>query len=612
MSLDIKTLLSEMQESLIRTKSLSYTDTGNRINHPMLIMYHGLKAASRSGVIHSVFSSLWGRDASNILSVRIDGNQLYDIENDSVIDETDFFDSLNEMMGKTVYQDPGHILICFVQDSADYANNIAEYENGYQWLKENGNFDDPSVYAVNITFIDESFGKAKMAKEIKTFAASHMNYEDYCLSGQFILSNKLRNGRVLSGESSKENSILAGYLMGFANNYDDGKINAFQNALFSRHGSGCYTAAYNIVEIEPGTISHASFQKMMSYIREKYAKDDSLDTVGIQEKLGIKAGAFTFANDFLRRNFRFPSAAIFEYLPQKSPMISNVGTGKWKDFREKTYGVCDSYVNGIEIFNEELCERFCAEYRNVLENNISVGQADAVLYAARVNEVLSSVSIPQTNPDMTVTAYYEAYIKARYMKKAIELAKAAIQSYYEDAAEQTKAVNEIINTYNREYNRVPGTQDEIDFYGARMGIYLNGPAGSNLVHAFSRCAGDDEKMKDTLLRTFEEFIPSDPVLAMPLSKVIGTMKAGIPGGAEQYISERLNAGIDDKIRLRSAMPVGLLHIMYMISKKDPNGGANSLYEFLKNGRETDIFLDTGDDSKAETIRIYEVKQVNLA
>lgn len=613
---ELKTLLAgEMEESFRRGI------INNMPRVPMVIVYMDKEAKKAKEEIDPILVHIWGDREKDIVQIMMKEDGFYDAEKKENLGEEDVQELIDKMYAAdNSFRDMSRLCVVMLQSTAS-CSDVSEFQACYERIHRIEGFISDGLLTTGIIFLDESTKCRKTATAIRNYLRELLEQQNMLYDSTFLLSNRLSNGSLLAGKRMKENFAMAGWIILLLNGTGAGYSPDL--GLFYPAGREYYlTAAFSEVNRPNDAICDVVLHTMLMWIdrhmrTQGKAQNRNPDIEDLYQKLEVSGGKAKFLEDYFQRSIvgKIPTVDLIRYIPRQHANVMDIGTKDFLTFDQETMGGCSALLSSLPLFHEQMHEDFARYFQNYVRDKLSAGERERVLTASNVQEMLRRLRPDELTGKERVDVYLNGKVYTEYIKWALPICEEILMKEQKSSASHAKEFEGVLQEFQQGY--FPDDPELERYYADITNDELDrasGGLGERLMNAVSSRGDQREAILDCLKRAAQEIFSAKPVFRMPLEQEMINRMGQNPNDIHNQIYNTLFRGLDNRIRLKTAIALASQKQITIVNQRDENGVDTELYQSIKkNVSDTAnmIYFDSCNSNTIKIIRFYRCGSSNL-
>ena len=369
--------------------------TNNKPNFPLIVIYAGDNALKARPYIAEAFASVWRSKAKAVDHLLYTDGELLRMESGS--DEPQdleygmgqVLDELQER--EDCYVDMTNLLICTIESAEDF-EGAEDFRNAYNGMMEQIRETETENYRLlRFVLLDETHRGKRKSGEIRELIKNDREFRQN--ERIMLLSNRLRNNALVN--RNPVNYYLIGSAILVADG-SDGRRGTGYGIFFQGDGSAVLTAAYSRLRRPNKGIVETVLDTAVNWLKKNQQTGSSLSRNDLCERIDLSAGRIAAVERFYENHVKgsLPPAEILEFFPRKSKKMDRLTTMSFGAFQNETFGIYDSFISGMTVFDKNTMDIFRRDFRRMLRESISNSEAAASLTDANIDNIISEMQGP--------------------------------------------------------------------------------------------------------------------------------------------------------------------------------------------------------------------------
>lgn len=590
--------------------------TNNKPNFPLIVIYAGDNALKARPYIAEAFASVWRSKAKAVDHLLYTDGELLRMESGS--DEPQdleygmgqVLDELQER--EDCYVDMTNLLICTIESAEDF-EGAEDFRNAYNGMMEQIRETETENYRLlRFVLLDETHRGKRKSGEIRELIKNDREFRQN--ERIMLLSNRLRNNALVN--RNPVNYYLIGSAILIADG-SDGRRGTGYGIFFQGDGSAVLTAAYSRLRRPNKGIVETVLDTAVNWLKKNQQTGSSLSRNDLCERIDLSAGRIAAVERFYENHVKrsLPPAEILEFFPRKSKKMDRLTTMSFGAFQNETFGIYDSFISGMTVFDKNTMDIFRRDFRRMLRESISNSEAASSLTDANIDNIISEMQGPgiSVNEKTPAGEYMREQMREFFIQKVSEICREEMQQYGKDAKAHETMLDSIILEFQNTMDTNVGDTVR-DYYSDLTQRALTGSAGRDFLERYRTCGGDARLLFEAIRKFVNEMFNSEPVFSLPLE---GELEKRLGEKDENYqviLQNELMNNIESRARLKTLLSLTTKNKIIMANRYEEGAKETELYSFLRgllNDVTGDAFFDTGNRNLIETIVFYSVNRSDL-
>lgn len=590
--------------------------TNNKPNFPLVVVYSGDNALKARPYIEEAFANVWRSKARAVDHLLFADGELLRMESGSD-DPQDLEYGMGQVMDELqeredCYVDMTNLLICTIESTEDF-EGAEDFRNAYKGLVEQIKETETENYRMlRFVLLDETHRGKRKSGEIRALIKDGEAFRQN--ERIVLLSNRLRNNALVN--RSPINYYLIGSAILIADG-SDGRRGTGYGIFFQGDGSTILTVAYSRLRRPNKGIVETVLNTAVNWLKKNQQTGAMLSRNELCERIDLSAGRIAVVERFYDNHVKgsLPPVEILEFFPRKSKKMDRLTAMSFGAFQNETFGIYDSFISGMTVFDKNTMDIFRREFRSMLKESISNSEAASSLTDANIDNIISEMQGPGSGvTDKTPAGeYMHEQMREFFIQKVSEICREEMRQYGKDAKAHETMLDSIILEFQNTMDTDVGDTVR-DYYEDLTQRALAGSAGRDFLERYRTCGGDSRLLFDAIRRFVNEMFNSEPVFSLPLE---GELEKRLGEKDENYqviLQNELMNNIESRARLKTLLSLSTKNKIIMANRYEEGARETELYSFLKgllNDVTGDAFFDTGNRNLIETIVFYSVNRSDL-
>lgn len=585
--------------------------TNNWPATPTAIIYANEKAYEAHEEIETTLHRVWRGRADAVCQMVIrDGEYYLPLENNGwqLLSNEEVQEQIDELFAQEQsFRTMNELLLVLIQNTADYTD-VGQFKTDYISLDELKNkLGMSACNTMKVVLLDESGKGRALASQIKTYLRESMSAGETASRATAILSNRLKNGVLLTGKRIRVNYSLAGNLILLANNSNNQNMGAFTpkySSMFPISDLHFITASYTYDSRPNKAICEVLINATLSWLEERFGKGELLSMDLMSKKLEITGGSMKSLDRFFQQYIadRLPPREVLEYLPRNGVNLESVGNLPFKEYDRVTMGGFRSfYENTIlpQCASERLRRQFRDYFMEQVRGRFTPKEAARSITVQTVEQVLNQLRQEEPSEARPVADYMVAKAKLDYCKMMLPICEEVLLDVGATAREHIKEISELSEEFQHSY--MLDIDDSVQrFYHELATAKLEGEFGEQLLEIFNKSNLTKAGMLSALDQIIKLIISSHPIFGMSMVKEL-IMRMGGNANMVQPIIQELTDDLGDSIRLQTTIVPEIIFKTMLVDKHEVE-----FYDLLKTLFSNADSLNTGNSNGVEFVQLYAI------
>lgn len=585
--------------------------TDNMPDTPTAIIYAGSKAYEAHEEIQATLRSVWRGRTDHLCQMVLLEGRYHSPQSDgsmAPLTEDEVQMQIDEMFAQEhSFRGMNGMLLTMLLDTADYTS-LEEFRSAYLALDAlREQLGITGCEAMKIVLLDESGHGRSQAREIRGYLAALMEAEDNAARSTVILSNRLKNGVLLSGERIRENYALAANLILLANGSNSAFSPKFAR-MFPLSQRNFLTASYSRIRKPNKKICEILVNTTLSWLETHFNRGDLLTVDDISKKLEITGGQLKTIDRFFQKHIleTLPKPNVLEFLPRTGANLENLTVLPFAEYDRQTMGGFEPFYEStvVALYQSDRIRRlFRDAFQKDVQNVFSPKEAARSLTAQTIEQVIQQIRCDGPKADTVAGNYLNLRAKADCSRLLLPICEEVLKELSASARVHIQHVSDIVQEFQHSY--MMDVDETLRQYYHTLALdKLDGSLGEQLLATFNRTDLSKRDMLSALYDTISLLFSSDPIFGLPLEQEMTQRMGGNGKQVQLIIQEELTDGLSERTRLQTAIVPELASETILVNQKDENGNTGTFYNYLANIFTSAECLDTGNSNSIEFVQLY--------
>lgn len=609
---ELLTALTGTLERQVRTQI-----TNNWPAIPTAIVYADETSYEAQKEIMATLQQVWRGRAEAVCQMVIRDGKYHLVQGDDpwrALTEDEVQEQIDELFAQEQnFRVMSDLLLVMIQNTAG-CTDLEQFAKGYRAVDElKSQLGITACKTMKIVLLDESSKGRAMAKEIRTYLRESMSAGEEASKATTILSNRLKNGVLLTGRRIQENYALAGHLILLANNSNNHPKETFApkySRMFPVKDPHFVTASYTHDSKPNRAICEVLLNATLSWLEGKFSEGDLLSTDLMSKKLSITGGTMKTLDRFFNQNIadRLPPKEVLEYLPRVGMNLDNIGHLPYKEYDRITMGGFNSFYENTVLpkcVSEGLKRQFREFFKEQMRGKFTPKEAARSITPQSVEQVLSQLRQETISESRPAVEYMVERAKADYCKMVLPVCEEVLLEIGKTAQDYIKEIAEISEEFQHSY--MLDVDDTVQqYYHELAAEKLESSLGEQLLEVFDKPDLSKAEMIEELEQIIKLIFTSNKIFGLPLQEELTLRMGGNAAHVQSIIQKELTDGLGDSIRLQTAIVPEIMFETMFVNKRDDNGEDGLFYNYLSQTFSNADCLDTGNRNAVEFVQLYVV------
>ena len=602
---ELLTGLTGTLESQVRTQI-----TNNWPAKPTAIIYVNDKTYEAHDEITATLQRVWRGRAASLCQMVIRDGAYSLMENDHwhTLSSDEVQEQIDEMFAQEQnFRSMNGLFLVMIQNTAEYTE-LDQFKEGYLALDAlTAQLGISACNTMKIVFLDESGKGRALASQIRAYLRESISRAESASKATAILSNRLKNGVLLTGKRIRENYALAGNLILLANNSNNQNTGTFKpeySRMFPISNARFVTASYTYDSRPNTAICEVLINATLSWLEERFDKGELLCLDLMSKRLEITGGSMKSVDRFFKQYIadQLPPRNVLEYLPRTGMNLGMIGNLPFKEYDRVTMGGFQSFYECTVLpkcASERIKRQFREYFAELVRGTFTPKEAARSITSQTVDQVLSQLRQEEPSEARSAADYLVEKAKRDYCKAVLPVCAEVLLEVGAMARAQIKEISAISEEFQHSY--MLDVDNTVQKYYHNLAIEkLNGDLGEQLVAIFNRSNLTRTSMLDALDQTIKSIFSSHSIFGMSMVKEL-IMRMGGNANMVQPIIQELTNDLGDSIRLQTAIIPEIIFKTMLVDQHE-----TEFYDLLETIFSNADSLNTGNSNGVEFVQLYAI------
>jgi hypothetical protein len=434
-----------------------------------------------------------------------------------------------------------------------------------------------------------------------------MEQNQPCCKSTVILSNRLKNGVLLTGKRIKENYALAGNMILLANNRNNsaGKNYVPKYSSMFPMDNSCFISASYTRDSKPNeAICEVLTNAVLSWLEAKLSQGELLSVDTMSQRLGITGGTMKPLEQFYKQQTPdiLPPAETLNYLPRSGVRLDDIHNLPFKEYDRITMGAFVSFYNSTVTEALEmpgLKKQFREYFSRHIHGVFTPKEAAKSIKVQTVEQILSQMKKEAPSEALPAGKYMAERAKADFYSYMLPVCQEVLLEIGTMAQAYIHQISEISEEFQHSYMLNIDVTVQ-DYYHKLAMEKLNGDFGQQLMAQLDEANLNKTDILDILEQAVKTIFASHAVFGMSMVKELISRMGG-NANMVQTILRELTDDLGDSIRLQTAIVPEIKGKTMLVDRREED-----FLDVLTMVFSNADCLDTGNSNGVEFVQLYTV------